>query len=118
MDTLMKTRNAIPSTYRNLLPESAFMISVRNPTVHKEILSLNPHFFLPQKLYVESTKNVSNIFLTLFKNLSSESPSVYHFTLVQCLKTDPNCVKLWELNHKKLHQQHTALLNYIRKSSS
>uniref|UniRef100_A0A1B0CZE3 Transmembrane protein 214 n=1 Tax=Phlebotomus papatasi TaxID=29031 RepID=A0A1B0CZE3_PHLPP len=97
MDTLMKPRNAIPSTYRNLLPESAFMIS---------------------KLYVESTKNVSNIFLTLFKNLSSESPSVYHFTLVQCLKTEPNCVKLWELNHKKLHQQHTALLNYIRKASS
>uniref|UniRef100_A0A7G3AYD0 Uncharacterized protein n=1 Tax=Lutzomyia longipalpis TaxID=7200 RepID=A0A7G3AYD0_LUTLO len=95
MDTLMQTRNNIPHNIRNLLPESAFMIS---------------------KLYIESTKNVSNIFLTLFKNLSTDSPNVYLFTLVQCLKTEPNCVKLWELNYKKLHQQHQILLNYIRDS--
>uniref|UniRef100_A0A1L8DCA9 Uncharacterized protein n=1 Tax=Nyssomyia neivai TaxID=330878 RepID=A0A1L8DCA9_9DIPT len=95
-DTLMQERKNIPPNIRNLLPESAFMIS---------------------KLYIESTKNVSNIFLPLFKDLSKESHSVYLFTLVQCLKTEPNCVKLWELNYKKLHQQHTLLLNYIRDSN-
>ncbi|GAB0096932.1 Transmembrane protein 214 [Sergentomyia squamirostris] len=95
IDTIVKPRNNIPHDYRKLLTESAFKIS---------------------KLYIESTKNVSNIFLTLFKNLSSDSASVYTFTIVFCLQVEPHCVKLWELNYKTLKQQHKILLTYLRES--